>query len=50
MKKSRYTDEQIDFALRQAETGTCCGSDPQDGNSGADLLQLEVPLPRAGAR
>jgi putative transposase len=22
MKKSRYTDEQIAFALRQAETGT----------------------------
>ena len=22
MKKSRFTDEQIDFALRQAETGT----------------------------
>lgn len=25
MKKTRYTKEQISFALKQAETGTCVG-------------------------
>ncbi|VTN29880.1 transposase [Klebsiella pneumoniae] len=32
MKKTRYTEEQIAFALKQAETGTATGSLPKDGH------------------
>lgn len=36
MKKTRYTEEQIAFALKQAETGRnrhpCRGSLPKDGH------------------
>ena len=42
MKKSRYTDEQIAFALRQAETGTPVQEVIRKmGISEADFLQLE---------
>ena len=32
MKSSRYTPEQVAFALRQAEGGTPAGALPQDGH------------------
>ena len=49
MKKKRYTDEQIGFVLRQAETGTPIGAGlPQDGDFGTDLLSLEEDVCRAG--
>jgi putative transposase len=32
MKKTRYTEEQIAFALKQAETGTRDGVLPKDGH------------------
>ena len=48
MKKSRYTEEQIAFALKQAETGTPVAEVLRRmGDLGADLLPLEEALRRA---
>ena len=48
MKKSRYTEEQIAFALKQAETGTTgLRGSAAHGDLGADLLSLEEALRRA---
>ena len=42
MKRSRYSDEQIAYALRQAETGTAVADVcRQLGISGATLLRLQ---------
>jgi putative transposase len=50
VKKSKYTDEQIAFALKQAEVGTPGGgSVPQDGDIGCDVLQLAQEVWRPGA-
>jgi putative transposase len=38
MKKTRYTEEQIAYALRQAETGTPVGEVIRDGHFHADVL------------
>ena len=40
MKKSKFTEEQIAFALKQAELGTSVEEVPQDGHLGCHLLQL----------
>lgn len=47
MKKSKFTGEQIAFALRQAE-GRDAGRRglPEDGRLGADVLSLEAALRR----
>jgi hypothetical protein len=38
MKEARFTEEQIAFALRQAETGNGGGGgDPQDGDQRAGV-------------
>ena len=42
MKKSRYTEEQIAFAPKQAETGTPVARSFADGRYGADFLPLEA--------
>ena len=41
MKKTRYTEEQIAFALRQADQGRRGRSHPEDGHLHADVLSLE---------
>ena len=41
MKKSRHTEEQIAFALKQAETGTAVAEVIRDGNLGANVLPLK---------
>jgi hypothetical protein len=45
MRKTRHPEEQIAFALNQAETGFGRGVDPPDGDFGADVLPLEEGLP-----
>jgi hypothetical protein len=48
MKKSKFTEQQIAFALRQAETGTKVKETrPADGEHRADLLLLESVVRRA---
>ena len=45
MKKSRFSDQQIAFALQQAETGTVCwGCLPEAGDIRGDVLSLEGTL------
>ena len=46
MKQKRYSDEQIAFALRQAESGTAVADLPQAGRVGADLLPMEESVHR----
>jgi hypothetical protein len=41
MKKSRYTEEQIDFALKQAETSTPVAKVIVGWDFGAGVLPLE---------
>ena len=49
MKKSRYTAEQIAFALRQAESGTPVPEVCRKmGDRRADLLPLEEEVHRYG--
>ena len=49
MKKSKFTESQIVFALRQAETGvTVAEVCRKMGISEATLLQLEEEVRRAG--
>ncbi len=49
MKKTKYTEEQIAFALKQAETGTPVQEVIRKmGNFRADLLQLEEEVRRVG--
>ena len=49
MKKSRFTEEQISFALKQAETGTPVAEVLRRmGDLGADILPLEEALRRVG--
>ena len=49
MKKSRFTEEQIAFALKQAETGTPVAEvAAPDGHHRADILPLEEALRRFG--
>ena len=51
MKKTRFTDEQIAFALRQAETGTPVQEVIRKmGDIRTDLLPLEEALRRSGAQ
>ena len=45
MQKSRFTEEQIPFALKQADGGGRGHS--ADGDFGADILPLEEALWRA---
>jgi len=40
MRESRFTEQQIAFALRQAETGTKVSEVCQDRSSRAYILQL----------
>ena len=50
MKKSKFTDEQIAFALRQAETGTIVAEVCRKmGVSEAAFLQLEEEVRRVGS-
>jgi len=45
MKKTRYTEEQVAFALKQAETGTRVWRSLQkDGHFICLILQLEEPV------
>jgi hypothetical protein len=47
MRKSRFTEEQIAFALKQAETGTPVAEViRRNGRFGADLLPVEEALQR----
>jgi putative transposase len=48
MKKSRYTDEQIAFALKQAETGTPVAEVIRRMGFWADVLPLEEGVRRFG--
>jgi hypothetical protein len=41
MKKSRYTEEQIAFALKQADRHAGSGGHPPDRDFGADVLPVE---------
>ncbi|VVT32302.1 hypothetical protein SPHINGO391_70006 [Sphingomonas aurantiaca] len=50
IKKSRYTDDQIAFALKQAETSTPGRSHSVNGNFGADVLSLEECVRRSQRR
>ena len=50
MKKSRYTEEQIAFALKQAETGTPVAEVIRRMGSRSRLLPLEESVWRAGRR
>ena len=51
MKKSRFTEAQIAFALRQAESGTPVAEIiPQTGDRGADFLPLEKDVRGDGCR
>lgn len=48
MKKSKYSEEQIAFALRQTETGTAGGRGlPEAWDHRADVLPLEAQVWRA---
>jgi len=47
MKKSRYTDEQIAFALKQAETGTPVAEAIRRMDFRADVLPLEEGVRRS---
>ena len=50
MKKSKFTDEQIAFALKQAEMGTAVSEICRKmGISGRDFLQVEKQIWRADA-
>ena len=48
MKKARYTEEQIGFALRQAETGTAVAEICRKMGIGSDVLPLEEAYRRNG--
>ena len=51
MKRKRYSEEQIAFALRQHESGNCGGGDRQeDGDHRTDLLPLEEEVCWSGRR
>ena len=51
MKKTRHTEEQIAFALKQAETGTAVAEVIRaDGDLRADVLPLEEGIWRAWSR
>lgn len=49
MKKSKFTEQQIAFALQQAEGGTRCGGVPEGGHRRSDVLSLEAVVRRADA-
>ena len=49
MKKSQFTDQQIAFALQQAEGGTPVEEVCRSGNQPSDVLSLEEGLWRADA-
>ena len=45
MKKSKFTEQQLAFALQQAENGTTVGEVYRKmGNRGGDVLSLETAL------
>lgn len=47
MKKSRFTEEQITFAMRQAEGGVPSGDDlPEAGHQQTDVLPVETEVCR----
>ena len=48
MKKSRFTEQQIAFALQQAEGGTNV-AEVQDGHLGGYVLSLEATVRRLDA-
>jgi hypothetical protein len=49
VKKSRYTEEQIAYTMKQAETGTSVAEvDPPDGDIGVDVLPVEEAVWWAG--
>jgi putative transposase len=49
MKRSKFTEQQIAFALQQAESGTQVADMPQDGHLGSGILSLEATLWRLDA-
>jgi hypothetical protein len=50
VKKNRFTEEQISFALKQAETGRRWRRSFGGWDLGADILPLEEALCRVGHR
>ena len=50
MKKTRFTDEQIAFALRQAETGTSVQAVIRKMGISEHLLPLEEAVWRSGTQ
>ena len=49
MKKARYTEEQIAFALRQAETGTAVGEVIRSGRT-ITVCRIDAFVEKSGRR
>lgn len=49
MKKSRFTEEQIAYALKQAELGMAVGDLSQAGYRGGDVLCVAQEIRRVGS-
>jgi len=50
MKRSRYTEEQIIYALRQAESGIAVSYVCRHGGVGSDVLRLDEEVRPSGAK